>query len=193
MSKSVWFEEVDTALLKKIQSVVKVRDSDGSLVPVPVSVRKPEEDFKIEQYPCMTIYNMYSQFDKIRSDDNIEVVVDRDFDKHTMTLERPAQPYNLYYQIDFWSKYQLDMNQMTRTWLASTGRDFNLDVLDMSGEKRSSFVLMTDSLKKSDLLSGNERIYHSMISYRIYVELDEEIRREESMTSSIDIKVNRVN
>lgn len=193
MSKSVWFEEVDTALLKKIQSVVKVRDSDGSLVPVPVSVRKPEEDFKIEQYPCMTIYNMYSQFDKIRSDDNIEVVVDRDFDKHTMTLERPAQPYNLYYQIDFWAKYQLDMNQMTRTWLASTGRDFNLDVLDMSGEKRSSFVLMTDSLKKSDLLSGNERIYHSMISYRIYVELDEEIRREESMASSIDIKVNKVN
>ena len=56
-SESVWFEQVDSALISLIQSTVSVYNSQGTLVPVPVKVRKPDEDFKIEEYPCITLYN----------------------------------------------------------------------------------------------------------------------------------------
>lgn len=185
MSESVWFEEVDTALLKYIQDLIQIQNSTGEYVPISVSVRKPEEDFKIEVYPSITIYNVYSSYDKLREDNN-PVPVYKDFENHKIVMENPAIPYNLFYQIDFWSLYQEDMNLMTQKWLSNTGRCFNLDVLDKSGKQRSSFVLMTDDLKKSDLLSGSDRIYHSMLTYRIYVELDENIRVEKDLISTTE-------
>ena len=60
-SESVWFEQVDTALIDYIKGIVKLPDASGVLTPVPVKVRKPDEDFKIEEYPCITLYNLYSE------------------------------------------------------------------------------------------------------------------------------------
>lgn len=190
-SESVWFEQVDTALIDYIQSVVKLEDSMGYLVPVPVSIRKPDEDFKIEAYPCITLYNLYSQRDEVRYFPG-SVVVSRDYDASTLVTERGAIPYNLFYQIDFWSRYQTDMNEMTRKWLSyHPDRCFNLPVKDMSGKDRSSFVLMTDDLKKSDLLENSERLFHSMMTYRVWVELDDNIQTVKPMVSSIDLNTVR--
>lgn len=170
MSESVWFEQVDTALISYIQSIVHYGGN-----PIPVSVRKPEEDFKIEIYPSMSIYNVFSQLDLERSD-TLQVIKSIDKENYTMVLEKSAIPFNLTYQIDFWAKYQEDMNRMTQLWLGHTGRDFNLPVFDASGNERSSFVLMTDQLVKSDFIDGSDRVYHSAVTYRIYVELDENIQ-----------------
>ena len=184
LSESVWFEQVDTALINYIQGIVKLPNANGILTPVPVKVRKPDEDFKVEEYPCITLYNLYSLRDEVRYCPDM-VAVERDTVNNRIVLEKSAIPYNLYYQLDFWSRLQSEMNDMTRKWLGNhPDRCFNLPVKDLSGQNRESFVLMTDDLKKSDFLTDTKRTFHSMITYRVWVEIDEKIRVEESMVTS---------
>ena len=172
-SESVWFEQVDTAFVKFIQKRVFTEDAHGIKVPVPVIIRKPDEDFKIEVYPCISLYNLYSMRDNVRYCPET-VIVSRDVESKTLEVEPSAIPYTLVYQLDFWSKSQTEMNSMTRQWLASLpDRNFNLPLVDMSGKARSSNVLLKDDLKKSDLLEKNARLFHSMLTYHVWVELDE--------------------
>lgn len=184
-SQSVWFEQVDTALINYIKGIVKLPNSNGVLTPVPVKVRKPDEDFKIEEYPCITLYNLYSKRDEERYFPDT-VVVERDLDNNKIIEERSAIPYSLFYQIDFWSRHQSQMNDMTRMWLGHhPDRCFNLPVKDLSGNDRDSFVLMTDDLKKSDFLTDTKRTFHSVLTYRVWVEIDERIRSEGYLITEI--------
>lgn len=186
MSESVWFEEVDTALINYIKSVVKIPNRQGELASVPVEVRKPDNDFKVEQYPSMTIYNLYSRYNSFRQG-NSDTIKGYDVDKAKILVEKSAVPYDLYYQIDFWSKNITDMNKMTCAWLSKISRCFNLDVADSGGANRNVFVIRTDALKKNDYISGNNRVFHSFITYKIQVELDENIIIEKPMVTDVDI------
>lgn len=185
ISESVWFEQVDTALINYIKGIVKLPNSNGVLTPVPVKVRKPDEDFKIEEYPCITLYNLYSVRDEVRYFPDT-VVVERDLDNHKFIKEKSAVPYSLFYQIDFWSRQQSQMNDMTRMWLGHhPDKCFNLPVKDLSGKNRDSFVLMTDDLKKSDFLTDTKRTFHSVLTYKVWVEIDEHIRTEGYLITDI--------
>lgn len=178
MSANVWFEQVDTGLLKEIRDTVRVKNSKGVLVPLDdnaVIIRKPEEDFKIEKFPCVSIYNLSYKFDPVRYSPE-PVLVRKDIENHVATMEDTAVPYNLYYQLDFWAKYQDDMNTMTMRWLLKHFRQFNLTVKDDGGVERSCNCIIADEPKKSDLVLGGERLFHTIISYRIWVELDDETR-----------------
>ena len=184
-SESVWFEQVDTALINYIKGIVKLPNSNGVLAPVPVKIRKPDEDFKIEEYPCITLYNLYSVRDEVRYFPDT-VVVERDPVNHRLIEEKSAIPYSLFYQVDFWSRQQSQMNDMTRMWLGHhPDKCFNLPVKDLSGNDRDSFVLMTDDLKKSDFLTDTKRTFHSVLTYRVWVELDERIRTEGYLITEI--------
>lgn len=184
-SESVWFEQVDRAFKEHIESIVKLLNSSGEYVSVPVIIRKPDEDFKVEQYPLISIYNLYSTRDKIRYFPDF-LVVSRDEDNHKLTLEKSAIPYSLFYQIDFWSTLQSQMNDMTRLWLGyHPDRNFNLKVEDMSGNERSSLVLLYEDLKKSDLMESTSRIFHSFITYRVWVEIDEKITEDKPMVTAV--------
>ena len=184
-SESVWFEQVDTALINYIKGIVKLPNRNGVLTPVPVKIRKPDEDFKIEEYPCITLYNLYSVRDEERYFSDT-VVIDRDFDNHKLIEEKSAIPYSLFYQIDFWTRQQSQMNDMTRMWLGHhPDKCFNLPVKDLSGNNRDSFVLMTDNLKKSDFLTDTKRTFHSVLTYKVWVEIDEHIRTEGYLITEI--------
>jgi len=185
VSESVWFEQVDIALIQYIQSIVKLKNKSGVLVPVPVKIRKADEDFKIEEYPCITLYNLYSKRDEVRYCPD-SVVVERDEARNKLIEEKCAIPYSLFYQFDFWARQQSDMNDMTRLWLGyHPDRCFNLPVKDLSGQDRNSFVLMTDDLKKSDFLTDTKRTFHSVLTYRVWVEIDEKIRVENDMVTVV--------
>lgn len=179
MSESVWFDEVDTAFLKFIKDLYK----DDELL---VIVRKPEEDFKIESYPGISIYNLYSMLDRTRL--GVDTVISRDNNNHSLIVEKAAIPYNLFYQVDFWTLYQSDMNDLLLKWISNTGHDFNLPVIDKSGKERSCFVMMVDDFKKSDFIKQSDRIYHSMMTYRIYVEIDENVQTVEPMVVKVEVK-----
>lgn len=187
MSANVWFEEVNTSLLKELKDTIKIKDSNGVLVPLEDNafvIRKPEEDFKFETFPCVSIYNLSYYHDTIRyNKEPVKVGVE----ENSVVMEESAVPFNLSYQIDFWSRYQTDMDTMTRTWLFSHFRQFNLSVVDDGGKERSCNCLMQGSVVKSDLVENKERLFHSIIKYLIWVELDSETRYNEPIVKGVKI------
>jgi len=183
MSANVWFEEVNTGLLKEIKDTIRVRNANGVLVALEdkaLVVRKPEEDFKFETFPCVSIYNITHRHDPIRYNP-APVKVGEDLENKQVILEDPAVPFNLEYQIDFWAKYQSDMDSMTRTWLTKHFRQFNLTVIDDGGVERSCNCLVKGSVTKADLVLNGERLFHSLTKLQIWVELDDETRYNKPM------------
>ena len=195
MSANVWFEEVNIGLINEIQNTVKTKDPNGVLVALEdkaIVIRKPEEDFKFETFPCVSIYNKDYRFDPIRYNPS-PIKVGEIIEENIAIMEESATPFRLSYQIDFWSKYQTDMDTMTRTWLTKHFRQFNLSVVDDGGNERTCNCLIQGSITKSDLVSNKERLYHSIINYQIWVELDEETRYNEHMSIHRSINVEEEN
>lgn len=185
LSESVWFEQVDKALLEHISKTIVLPNSNGILAPLPVKVRKPDEDFKIEEYPCITLYNLYSVRDEIRYFPD-KVIIERDAKNHRLIEEKSAVPYNLFYQLDFWSKMQSQMNNITRLWAGNhPDRSFVLPVRDVSGNLRDCLVMITDEIRKADVLSSTERTFHSVLTLKVWVELDERIRNDNYLITEI--------
>lgn len=187
MSESVWFEQVDTALINFIKSNIHVNWGT-----VDCRVRKPDEDFKKEDYPIISIYNLYSKRDDVRRCPN-DVPVQIDKESKTIIMEKPCLPYNLFYQIDFWAMKQSHMNDMIFQWIVATngGRDFNLPVVDTGGTSRSCYCMCKEDFKKSDLVTGTDRIFHSFITYRIYVEIDENVRSTAPLITEVKVSTNQ--
>lgn len=191
MSANVWFEEVNIGLINEIKDTVRIQDSNGFLVALKdnaIMVRKPEEDFKLETFPCVSIYNLSYTHDPMRYNPQPSKVV-TDIQNHIVTLEESSVPFNLTYQLDFWSEYQTDMDYMTKTWLKSHFRQFNLKVVDDGGTVRYCNCLAQGSIVKSDLVLNGERLYHSIIKLLIWVELDGEMRYNKPMAVVVDTNI----
>lgn len=177
MSANVWSEEVERGLKQEILDTVFYLTDTGIKAPLTedmVFVRDPEEDLREEQIPCVTITPLYNRFDARRYNPN-PVIMSRNDEENLLTMQDSAVPFNLFYQIDFWSRYKEDINLMTSTWLRKHFRQFNLKVVDDGGTERSSNVIVNESLRESDLLKNQKRLFHSIISYVIWVELDDEV------------------
>lgn len=176
---SVWNEQVDKALLDLLKKVVKYSDENGEKTTPSVLVRNPEGEFQIKTFPSVSIYNYNQVFSKIRHDEFARTHREYSEDLKTVTIERPALPYDLFYQIDFWSEYQTDMNDMTRTWLANVEPRTTLEVVDTEGNTRHCVMFLED-MANIDEKEDNTNIFHRAYSYRIWVELDEREPRVES-------------
>ena len=191
MSANVWFEEVNIGLLKELKDTIRIKDANGVLVALQdkaLIVRKPEEDFKLEVFPCVSIYNLSYRHEPFRYNP-APIKVGEDIENKIVVLEDPAIPFDLTYQIDFWAKYQSDMDTMTRTWLTKHFRQFNLTVIDDGGTERTCNCLAQGSIVKSDLVLNKERLFHSIIKLQIWVELDDETRYNKSMVIDRNIDV----
>ena len=197
MSANVWFEEVNIGLLKEIKDTIRVKNANGVLVTLEdkaLVVRKPEDDFKLETFPCVSIYCKSYKHDPRRYNP-APVKVGEDNVNHQVILEDPATPFILSYQIDFWADYQTDMDMMTRTWLTKHFRQFNLKVVDDGGTERTANCMINGSVVKSDLVKtqfgqsvmNSNRLFHTIINYEIWVELDNETRYNKPMVITRDI------
>lgn len=192
---SIWKEEVDKGLIEEIFNTIKVKNSMGVLVPLEskekqVLIRKPEEDFKPEKYPCISIYNTDDKFSPERYNPS---KIKRKYSNNSCELVNSAVPFDLSYQIDFWSRYQSDMNDMTREWLKHHFRQFNLLVKDDGGEEVYINCLQKGSVKKSDLMSGGKRLFHSIISYVMWVEIKDETPYNVNVATKVNIDVSQTN
>lgn len=187
MSESVWFEQVDTAFVKLLRKNIQI---DGK--PVKVVVRKPDEDFNEEDYPIVSIYNLYDRFSKVRYSPD-PVVISQVGAYGTAIIEDSALPYDLFYQIDFWASLQSDMNIMTKQWKSISKLWFNLDVIDEAGTPRSCFVLSRNDFNKADLMKDGKRLFHSFGTYKVQVEIDERVQSVVPVvTQTPEINVNKV-
>lgn len=171
MAGSVWLTEVDTALLQLIPTIAKYYDEEGEEAPADVMVRNPEGTFKIEKFPSVSIFNYDQIFASYRYVKE-EVLVGFDLENGDAIMEKPAIPFDLYYQIDFWADYQEDINEMTRRWLGKIPKNSVLEVVDTRGTTRYCNMELVD-FANADYVKGDDRIFHRVYSYRIWVELDE--------------------
>ena len=190
---SIWKEEVDIGLINEIFNTVKVPNAQGVLVPLAskekqVLIRKPEEDFKPEKYPCVSIYNTGDNFSSERYNPN---KIKKRMSSGIITLEDSAVPFDLTYNIDFWARYQTDMNAMTKEWLKRHFRQFNLLVIDDGGNEVYVNCLKVSNPRKSDLMSGGERLFHTIISYRIWVEIKDETQYNTNVATKVNIDVSQ--
>lgn len=191
MSANVWSEEVERGLKQEILNTVFYLTDTGIKAPLTedmVFVRDPEEDLREEQIPCVTITPLYNRFDARRYNPN-PVIMSRNDEENLLTMQDSAVPFNLFYQIDFWSRYKEDINLMTSTWLRKHFRQFNLKVVDDGGTERSSNAIVNESLRESDFLKNQKRLFHSIISYVIWVELDDEVGYNVHMVAEREILV----
>ena len=183
MSESVWFEQVDIALMRLLREVIQI---DGN--PVKVVIRKPDEDFNTEDYPLVSVYNLYDRFSRDRYSPE-PVVVSQDFNNNFAVLEESALPYDLFYQIDFWASLQSDMNSMIKQWKSFAPFWFNLDVFDESGNPRSCFVISRNDFGKADLMKDGKRLFHSFGTYKVQVEIDECKQETVSMVTDNNVHI----
>jgi len=163
---SVWYEEIDTALLDLLKNSMTINGNA-----VTAFVRKAEKEFKVEVYPSVSIYCVNTKYDINRDDPNLkEVLVGKD--SSNAIYENKAVPFNLSYQIDLWARYKEHMNDLTQQFVVNIPRWFNLDVLDASGNERSVLVQQRTSLTTRDYMSENERVYHSTAYFNVQTEVD---------------------
>lgn len=173
---TVWYEEVERGLQKEILDHVYYLSNTGietALTEDKVFVRDPEEDLRREQTPCVTISSLYNKEAPERDyyGHKQQIVLGTDKENNTAEVVDKPVTMSLYYQIDFWSAFKEDMNLMTRTWLMKHSRQFNLDVVDIKGNEMSVNVVLNNRMTESNLLSNGKRLFHSIISYVIWVEI----------------------
>lgn len=172
MSGSVWYPQLNKALKTLIPTVVMTHDESGQLVPIPVVIRTPEPEFEVEKFPSATISSYDERFAQFRYTDS-RVVVYKDYDRSVAVIEESAKPYSLYYQIDFWAQYQEDIDTMTMMWSSKFKKHNSLTVIDSSGVERSCYMRLVKIAKADTVSDRNDRIFHRVYSYEIWVELDE--------------------
>lgn len=174
MNSTVWTEQICEGLKSLIQSIITFPKNNKE-VPIPVHVKKPDEDFKIESYPMAYIYNFsISKRDPERYYP-FKVLRNANTETFKGVLERSAVPHSLFFQIDFYTTLQSDMDKIMQKWLFEAGKDFNLPVTDSGGTERTAFALNTGNvIQKQDNLSGSNRVFCSSFTYRIWAEIDEE-------------------
>lgn len=185
--KSIWYKEVDTALIELIQSTVTY---DGK--PIYAYIRSPELPFKkIDNiYPSISFSPLYSRPSKDRDDPNLHYIRVGSTATDAI-MEKTASPYTLTYQIDFWSKYREDMDNITKQWLFLYSNYFNLPVKDASGNASSCFARTKDTIRAMNILDNEGNIFHSMQTLTIEVSIDLGLQITEKIVTDILVNTDK--
>ena len=138
---------------------------------VKASVRYPDEDLKVEEFPMITIYGMFDTENIYRRKHSrfIPYVVYKDLE--TATLSNQPQPIDIFYQIDFWSLSNRQINEMTAKWLGMCLRFFNINYKDVS-----IYCSQNSNMRNNVQFDQARkiRVFNSNIDYRIWATLFDE-------------------
>lgn len=161
MSNSVWYEQVDIALIDLVHRVLgkdmKVRF-------------RGEDDFTDIAPPYVAIEHLGETFDKFRYDKTPVRVGNKE---GCIVIEESAKPYTLHYQVTLTTDTITEMNRMSMLWNNEVLAHYNLDVIDMGGTKRSSFMSVQGRPIQQSEGQNEDRIFRSTYLYNIWVEIDE--------------------
>lgn len=161
MSNTVWYEQVDIALITLIKQVL----GEDMIVKF-----RGEDDFKDDQVSYVSIQHMGETFDVFRYDSK-PVVTSKE--QGIVTLEDSAKPYTLNYLITLVTDKITHMNRMSMLWNNEVTNHYNLDVLDMGGTPRSCYMRLEGKPVQQSEGYKEDRIFTNTYSYKIWVEIDE--------------------
>lgn len=200
MSESIWSREIEEGLKNFFNSFLKYIDEEGEEQPISVKIRKPEGDFNEESYPVIYLQNEQQKLSTVRYDPT-KTIISRNEENNTVIVEDAPLPFECVYQIDFYSLYQSELNEMLQKFLAYThgGRYFNLPVKDQSGHNWNLLVMrrggtMTrrdyigkDTASFQGYTQGDARLFHGLFYITVHTQLNENIREEKYYVTNKEV------
>lgn len=181
MSNSVWYGEVDLALVKLLKKIF------GESIQVYFNSNRDLNDKKIV-YPYIKITHLGEKFAFDRYDPNRQLV-SIDTDRMTAVIEDSALPYNLEYQIDLISDTNKGNNSNTLKWISNVRPFSTLKVIDNGGIERSCFMSCKQPVNLQETTKDDKVIFRHIIRATIRVEVDESTPEEVKMATNINVKI----
>lgn len=178
--RSVWWENVDRALLQKFRGICITKTLKGkdNQVPVPVEFFPLNMNTTKYTFPMMMIRHQGETFDMDRYDSSPVRVSQVD---GKATYEESAIPYKLHYQIDIATEKQRDMNTIMKQIISMFRPRGMIEVVDDSGVSRSCYyTYVTKPLHNLDYyaIRGEDRLLRTVILFDVNVEIDSGEQRE---------------
>ena len=167
--RSVWWEEVDKALLELLKNFHYVKN-DKKRIKVPVLFFPLSMNTEKYEYPIVMIRHVNEEFDLERySAYPVQVSVDG----NVATYEDSARPYTLNYQLDIITEKQRDLNYLTKQWSCLVPLRGTIPVVDVEGTVRNCFM----SCKPPRMIDyyavrGEDRLLRTVIEFKVQIELD---------------------
>lgn len=187
---TIWYESLDKGLKEEIINSIKCLDKEtGEVINLPsnhVFFVRPEDEYKEEVYPSVHVTHLFEKHDKVRYNPN-QMVVTRNIKEGTVGVKNHPVSFTIYFQLDFYSKYQTEINLMSSTWLQSHFRQFNLNVIDSDNDEVTVNALSYEDMKSQDYMDGYDRIYRRIVSYKVWVELDSDVVENKPMVTNINV------
>lgn len=181
MSNSVWYGEVDLALVKLLKKIF------GETVQIYFNSNRDLNNKKIF-YPYIKITHLGEKFAFDRYDPNRQIV-SVDTENNTSIVEDSAIPYNLSYQIDVISDSNKSNNSNTLKWASNVRAFSTLKVIDNGGVERSCFMSCQQPINLEETVSDDKVIFRHIIRATIRVEVDESTPEVVKIASKIGLNI----
>ena len=167
---------------------------------IPVVVRKPDEDFKVESYPCIVLQITGATFSAGRSVKRETVKVSIDKENYTGIIRKTALPYDLALQIDFYSLSENELDSMIIKWLSKSRREFVLNVKNRGGDDDDCLVTPNNgtvelNVVRLDEMNGDDRLFRACMNYTVYGRIEEAETEEVPLLRKVEVttKTNKYN
>ncbi len=165
---SIWSEEIAAGLVEQVPKLIKVENESGKLVSVPCFPRKPEGEFTPETFPAIVFGEYDMRLDKARMDGILRVLGARDELTKAVEIFEPEIPVALYYQFDFFARWQADMTLMLKQWCARFLRPTYLNLYDPDlGVHRDVGFTHLGDMAVMDSDEGESRFFRRTLSYKV--------------------------
>lgn len=136
-----------------------------------VVVRKPDEDFKIEKFPCAVLQIPTYTFSVDRWSKVDRYVAG--IKGNRFLIDSYPLPFDVYLQMDFYTETQDDMDILQIKWLSHFGRDLMLKVETRGGKPDRVLVLPEGGARRLDEVFGKDRLFRLIQNFRVFARIEE--------------------
>lgn len=186
--RSVWWEEVDLALLDLLKNFHYVKNNKER-VKVPVLFFPLSMNNEKYEYPIVMFRHLNEEFDLERYS---ALPVQVSIEDNVATYEDSARPYTLNYQLDIIAEKQRDLNYLTKQWSCLVPIRGTIPVVDTEGTTRRCFM-SCEPPRQIDYYAvrGEDRLLRTVIKFKVKIELDMGTSyKREVVTQNPSISVN---
>lgn len=189
VSDTIWNREI----LKGFIDLLNEKFA-GKFPKFKVIVRKPDEDFKLETYPCAVLQITNSRFSVDRYYKKESYLVSKDKANYRGIVDKPPLTYDINLQLDFYANKENDLDTLEITWLSYFRRDFNLQVKTRGGNDDDVHVMPDVGVsKRLDEMNGKDRLFRRCFNYKVYGRIEEHDRRDIPLVKVVKVQTKKLN
>lgn len=159
MDKSVWLEQVDTALIPLFKNTLGI-----NVIP-----KTPETEIQDKILPVACMQELFHRYASDRDCSEIQLSI---VNENSVEVHSKATPFDLTYQFEIWTQFQEDLSDLSRKWLSSFFPYTQFEVTDISGEMRKCYFDVAPQIERSNETVRGVRLFREIYTFKVGVELD---------------------